>query len=139
MGCLSQTERMARIRRVDTKPEKAVRKLVHSMGFRYRLHRSDLPGTPDLVLPRHRKVIFVHGCFWHRHHCRDGTKLPKSKKEYWTAKFVRNRERDKVTLANLERLGWDALVVWECELRDRTTLSRKVRHFLTDHANATAC
>ncbi len=112
---LSLTERMQRIRKTDTKPEMIVRRLVHAMGYRYRLHQSKLPGSPDMVLARHRKVILVHGCFWHRHDCADGRKLPRSKPEYWGPKLERNRRRDEVSAALLHELGWGVLVVWECE------------------------
>ncbi len=91
---LSLTERMRRIRKTDTKPELIVRRMVHAMVYRYRLHGAGLSGTPDIVLPRHRKVIFVHGCFWHRHDCPDGRKLPRSKPDYWGPKLERNRLRD---------------------------------------------
>jgi DNA mismatch endonuclease (patch repair protein) len=127
---LTLTERMQRIRKTDSQPELIVRRLVHGMGFRYRLHRSGLPGTPDIVLPRHRKTIFVHGCFWHRHDCPDGVKLPRSKPEYWGPKLERNRRRDAANVAKLQSMGWDVLVVWECELRSTQTLVRRLRQFL---------
>jgi len=107
---------MRRIRKTDTKPEMIVRRMLHAMGYRYRLHDKRLPGHPDIVLPRHRKVIFVHGCFWHRHDCPDGRKLPRSKPEYWGPKLERNRARDARQIAELRELGWDVLVVWECEV-----------------------
>jgi DNA mismatch endonuclease (patch repair protein) len=127
---LTLTERMRRIRKKDSKPELIVRRLVHGMGFRYRLHGNGLPGTPDIVLPRHRKVILVHGCFWHRHECSDGMKLPRSKPEYWGPKLERNRRRDESNLAKLGALGWDVLVVWECEVRSDPQLARRIEHFL---------
>lgn len=127
---LSLTERMARIRKVDTKPEIAVRRLAHALGYRFRLHRRDLPGTPDLVFSRLRKVIFVHGCFWHRHDCRDGKKLPRSKPEYWQPKLARNAARDAKHIESLRELGWDALIIWECELRDAPSVSAKLRRYL---------
>jgi DNA mismatch endonuclease (patch repair protein) len=107
---------MARIRKTDTKPEMIVRRMVHAMGYRYRLHDQRLPGNPDIVLERHRKVILVHGCFWHRHDCTDGRKLPRSKPEYWGPKLARNQQRDVASTARLREMGWDVLVVWECEL-----------------------
>jgi DNA mismatch endonuclease (patch repair protein) len=116
-GVLTLTERMRRIRKTDTKPELIVRRLIHSMGFRYRLHNRKLPGNPDIVFPRHRKVILVHGCFWHRHDCPDGRKLPRSNPEYWGPKLERNRRRDEVNAARLLDLGWNVLIVWECEVR----------------------
>jgi DNA mismatch endonuclease (patch repair protein) len=127
---LSLTERMQRIRKTDTKPEMVVRRLVHGMGYRYRLHQSKLPGCPDIVLPRLRKVILVHGCFWHRHDCADGRKLPRSKPEYWGPKLERNRRRDQASLARLRELGWRALVVWECEISNGGQLSKTLRRFL---------
>ena len=108
---------MALIRKRDTKPELVVRRMVHRMGYRFRLHRRDLPGTPDLVFPARRKVILVHGCFWHRHDCPLGSKAPRARPEYWIPKLERNRQRDVVTLESLAALGWTALVIWECEVR----------------------
>jgi len=128
---LTLTERMRRIRKTDSQPELIVRRLVHGMGFRYRLHDSGLPGTPDIVLPRHRKTIFVHGCFWHRHDCPDGVKLPRSKPEYWGPKLERNRRRDQTNVAELQAMGWEVLVVWECELRSTQALVRRLRRFLS--------
>jgi DNA mismatch endonuclease (patch repair protein) len=127
---LSLTERMQRIRKTNTKPEMIVRRLVHAMGYRYRLHQSKLPGSPDMVLARHRKVILVHGCFWHRHDCADGRKLPRSKPEYWGPKLEGNRRRDKLSVALLHKLGWGVLVVWECETRDSGQLKKTLAGFL---------
>lgn len=127
---LTLTERMRRIRKTDTRPELIVRRMVHAMGFRYRLHGVKLPGTPDIVLTRHRKVILVHGCFWHRHTCRDGRKLPRSKPDYWGPKLERNRRRDRLNIARLRRMGWKVLVVWECETSDAERLSSTLRGFL---------
>jgi DNA mismatch endonuclease (patch repair protein) len=121
---------MQRIRKTDTKPEMIVRRLVHAMGYRYRLHQSDLPGSPDIVLTRHRKVILVHGCFWHRHDCADGRKLPRSKPEYWAPKLERNRRRDEANIARLKELGWRVLVVWECEITNGRWLSKTLAKFL---------
>ncbi len=126
---LTLTERMRRIRKTDTQPEMIVRRMVHAMGYRYRLHQSKLPGNPDIVLPRHRKVIFVHGCFWHRHDCPDGRKLPRSKLEYWGPKLERNRHRDEINSARLRELGWDVLVVWECQTKKVSTI-KCVQRFL---------
>lgn len=120
---------MARIRGIDTKPELFVRRLAHRMGFRFRLHRRDLPGTPDLVFPRLRSVIFVHGCFWHGHAC--GWKAPsKTRIDYWRTKIVRNQARDKRVLAEIARLGWQSLVIWECETRRPELLEQRLRRFL---------
>jgi DNA mismatch endonuclease, patch repair protein len=102
---LSLTERMQRIRKTDTKPEMIVRRLIHGLGHRYRLHQSNLPGSPDIVLTRYRKVILVHGCFWHRHDCADGRKLPRSKPEYWRPKLERNRRRDETIVAGEQLLA----------------------------------
>ncbi len=129
-GVLTLTERMRRIRKTDTKPEMIVRRLVHAMGFRYRLHGGKLPGKPDIVLVRHRKAIFVHGCFWHRHHCPDGRKLPRSKPEYWGPKLERNRRRDETNIEQLRAMGWDVLVVWECETRKKQDLVHGLTRFL---------
>ena len=120
---------MSRIRGKDTKPEMIVRRLAHGLGYRFRLHRKDLPGRPDLVFPRLRKVVFVHGCFWHRHDCPRGT-IPKTNNEFWTAKLARNMERDAATLAALKSAGWSALVVWECETKDEAVLGDRLNTFL---------
>jgi DNA mismatch endonuclease (patch repair protein) len=129
-GALSLSERMARIRKTNTKPEMLVRRLVHRMGYRFRLYASGLPGNPDIVLPRHRKVILVHGCFWHRHDCADGRKLPRSKPEYWGPKLERNRLRDEVNVERLRELGWQVLVLWECQMRREDVVSDRLRRFL---------
>ena len=121
---------MSRIRARDTKPELLVRGLTHGMGFRYRLHRRDLPGSPDLVFSSLRKVIFVHGCFWHRHPNCKLARLPKSRQEFWVSKLMANRERDLVNQARLSDSGWDSLVVWECETRDQEMLAERIRTFL---------
>ncbi len=114
----------------DTKPEILVRRTVYRLGFRYRLNRKDLPGKPDLVFVGRRKVIFVHGCFWHGHDCKAGTKKPKTNVEYWTAKLQRNRERDLSHYKQLAELGWQCLVLWECELKDEQALETKLLAFL---------
>lgn len=121
---------MQAVKSKDTTPEMRVRRLLHSMGYRYRLHRDCLPGTPDLVFVSRRKVIFVHGCFWHGHSCARGARVPKTNREYWLKKVARNRERDRVVRSDLETLGWDALVVWECETQDIDKLRAKVLEFL---------
>ena len=127
---LSLSERMARIKKVDTKPELAVRKLLHAHGFRFRLHRRDLPGNPDIVFPGRKRVILVHGCFWHRHDCAWGRKVPNANPEYWVPKLSRNKARDANNLARLEVLGWAALTVWECELSDSGALRARFSRFL---------
>jgi DNA mismatch endonuclease (patch repair protein) len=126
---LERSARMALVRSRDTKPEMRVRRLVHSLGYRYRLHRRDLPGTPDLVFPARRKAIFVHGCFWHRHDCAMGDRLPKSRVRFWSAKIAENIQRDRRNLTKLRRLGWKALIVWECQTRGQA-LADRIRGFL---------
>lgn len=116
---------MSRIRKTDTKPEMMVRRLLHRLGYRFRLHRADLPGNPDIVLPKHHTVIFVHGCFWHQHSCRLG-KLPKSNKNYWVPKLRGNKRRDTGNRRALRRLGWKVLVVWECQVQDEAKLRQKL-------------
>lgn len=126
-----RSARMARVRSKDTKPEWTVRRIVHRLGFRYRLHDGRLPGRPDMVFPSRRKVIFVHGCFWHRHGSRCVlTRLPKSKLEFWRPKLEQNHRRDRKNVGLLRAAGWDVLVVWECELQDATSLADRVTGFL---------
>lgn len=107
---------MAQIRDRDTKPEIAVRSMLHRLGFRFRLHRSDLPGNPDIVLPKYKTVVLVHGCFWHRHRNCKYAYTPKSRTEFWETKFARNVERDLEVRRELRKLGWKVVVVWECQL-----------------------
>ena len=120
---------MARVKAKNTKPELAVRRLAHAMGYRFRLHRKDLPGAPDLVFPGRRKALFVHGCFWHGHDCARGARAPKTNAAYWRAKIARNRARDAAAMAGLRSLGWTAHVIWECELKSED-LPRRLRRFL---------
>ena len=101
----------------DTKPEVAVRRLLHALGYRFRIHRKDLPGKPDIVLPRYRTVIFVHGCFWHHHEGCKAASMPESNAEFWQEKFRRNRERDARVQAELESMGWKVITIWECEVK----------------------
>jgi DNA mismatch endonuclease (patch repair protein) len=108
---------MAAIRSRNTKPEVRVRRVLHGMGFRFRLHRKDLPGRPDIVLPKFRTAIFVHGCFWHCHRCKYGSVVPATRAEFWAAKRGGNVARDRRNRAALGRLGWRVVVVWECEVR----------------------
>lgn len=125
-----RSERMRLITGKNTKPEMVVRRAVFGMGYRYRLHVKGLPGRPDIVLPRHRKIIFVHGCFWHRHaNCRKA-RLPKSKLDYWLPKLEANRRRDKRHESHLRKMGWDVLVVWECQVDRLDALARRLRDFL---------
>lgn len=135
MDKLSEERRswnMSRIRDKDTTPEMFVRRLIHAAGFRYRLHVREMAGSPDLVFPRFRKVIFVHGCFWHRHRCANGQVMPKTRTEFWKAKFDENVARDKIARQQLRRDGWKILVVWECETRTRNLqhLQDRVVRFL---------
>jgi DNA mismatch endonuclease (patch repair protein) len=122
---------MSRIRGVNTKPELLVRSLLHGMGFRYRLHVRALPGCPDIVLPRWKSAVLVHGCFWHRHHGCRLAYTPKSRKAFWTKKFQGNVNRDKKASTLLRRLGWRVFVVWECELQNRERLARRLRRGIT--------
>lgn len=127
---------MALVRGRDTRPELVVRSLVHAMGYRFRLHRRDLPGCPDLVLPRYRAAILVHGCFWHRHAdpaCKLA-RLPKSRLDFWLPKLEANRCRDDTNLEALGKQGWRALVVWECELRHPEQVRNTIRDFLSGSA-----
>ena len=121
---------MSRIRGKDTKPEIIVRQIVHCMGYRFRLHQRELPGSPDIVLPRHRKVIFVHGCFWHRHRCRYGRVRPATNREFWEKKRQGNVDRDRKNMRALKRMGWRVLVIWECWTRDIEKLEHRLRCFL---------
>jgi DNA mismatch endonuclease (patch repair protein) len=122
---------MASVPQANSKPEIAVRKMIHGMGFRFRIHRRDLPGCPDIVLPRLRKVIFVHGCFWHRHSCQKAT-TPGTNRTFWEKKFASNRNRDRRVIRQLKRLQWDALVIWECETTRQPWLARRISAFLRD-------
>ena len=126
----TRSRTMAQVPSKDTRPEMAVRRAVHAAGHRYQLHRADLPGKPDLVFPRHRLAVFVHGCFWHRHSCRKGSSVPATRTTYWLAKFKRNKSRDRRARDSLRRLGWRSLVVWECQLGDAARLERALRRFL---------
>jgi DNA mismatch endonuclease (patch repair protein) len=119
------SEIMRRIRKKDTRPEMTVRKVLHGLGYRYRLHDASLPGTPDLVFRSRRKAILVHGCFWHQHGCAL-TRLPKSNLDYWLPKLKRNQQRDKVTRSAMRRDGWKILVVWECQSRNQAITKRLV-------------
>jgi len=121
---------MSRIRGKDTKPELFVRSLVHQMGFRYRLHHKGLPGKPDLVFPRLKKIIFVHGCYWHMHTCRYGRVKPATNVEFWQTKRTGNRERDRRNIRALRKLGWQVLVVWECQTRNPARLIPRLQAFL---------
>src|SRR6185437_1416040 len=132
LSVAERSRRMAGVRSQDTRPEMTVRKLVHGMGFRYRLHSRSLPGCPDLVFAGRRKVIFVHGCFWHRHTAKSCklARLPKCRLEFWVPKLEGNRNRDRKIKLELHNGGWGILVIWECQLKNLASLSRRVRSFL---------
>jgi len=115
----------------DTGPEMIVRRWLHGHGYRYRLHRRDLPGCPDVVFPVRRKVIFIHGCFWHGHTCVRGSRIPKTNTDYWTAKVSRNRDRDETAINRLKAAGWSVLVIWDCKLRDIDALGQQLIRFLS--------
>ena len=121
---------MSRVKGRDTKPETLVRSFIFRMGLRFRLHRRDLPGTPDIVLPRHRKVVFVHGCFWHGHKNCPRSKRPTTNEDFWNSKLDGNMERDKRYLRELRKTGWKVLIVWECETKSPGKLLRKLEGFL---------
>ncbi|MCX7590178.1 MAG: DNA mismatch endonuclease Vsr [Kiritimatiellae bacterium] len=134
MDILSKEHRswnMSRIRSRDTVPEKKVRSLLHRLGFRFRLHKTDLPGIPDIVLPKHRAVILIHGCFWHRHPRCKFAYTPKTRRSFWQKKFLENIERDKRNLRCLRRLGYRVLVIWECQIDDIDALENRLQRFLS--------
>ena len=122
---------MARVGQKNTKPELIVRKLLHGLGYRYRLHRKNLPGTPDICFPTRKKVIFVHGCFWHRHEGCRRTTTPKTRTDFWEEKFRQNVARDQRKIDDLHQLGWNSLVVWECETEDKSKLESRLIDFLS--------
>jgi DNA mismatch endonuclease, patch repair protein len=121
---------MRAVRSKDTGPEVTVRQISHQLGYRFRLHRKDLPGTPDLVFPKYRKVIFVHGCFWHGHDCPRGSRSPKTNSGYWRDKIVRNRARDLNAVAKLGAMGWTVKVLWECEIQNQESLRSELSKFM---------
>lgn len=125
---------MRSVKSKNTKPELVVTRLIHSLGYRYRLHVKALPGNPDLVFPSRRNIINIHGCFWHGHNCRRGARLPKENSDYWREKLTRNRDRDLQTEKELQAAGWDVLTIWECETpsKQHTDLALKLRHFLDE-------
>lgn len=138
MSPADRSSRMAKVRARNTKPELLVRRLIHAMGYRFRLHDKRLPGTPDLVFASRRQVIFVHGCFWHRHGSPDCrlARLPKTKLDFWLPKLQGNQERDSRHQSELTALGWRYLVVWECQLRHKEQVANMIREFLTEGASA---
>ena len=122
--------RMKRVKQRDTAPELIVRKILFAAGYRYRVHRRDLPGSPDIVFPGRRKVIFVNGCFWHGHENCSRASLPKTRFQYWNDRILKNRERDARSIASLEKLGWAVDTVWECQTRDMVSLEERLTRFL---------
>ena len=125
-----RSERMSRVRSVDSAAELVVRRIAYRLGYRYQKHRNDLVGRPDMTFFGRRKVVFVHGCFWHRHDCPAGRRWPKSPLDFWKLKLERNRERDAETLQRLKEAGWDALVIWGCETGDPRTIEFRLKSFL---------
>lgn len=123
---------MQAVKNKDTGPEMIVRSLAHRLGFRFRLHRKELPGNPDLVFPRLHKVIFVHGCFWHGHHCAHGNRVPVHNREYWVKKIERNRQRDQKAARLLRKLGWERKVIWECNLKKPEQIKSALDIFLRE-------
>lgn len=130
-----RSARMGRIRGSNTKPELLLRLALHRLGYRYRLHRRDLPGRPDIVFPSRRRAIFVHGCFWHHHTCKIGH-VPASRTEFWQQKFARNKQRDERNLQDLSGMGWEVLVIWECELKDVDGAVQRAAAFLDQRSGA---
>lgn len=124
---------MKAVKSRNTAPELAVRSLVHRMGYRFRLHRDNLAGKPDLAFPRLKKVIFVHGCFWHGHDCVRGARVPKDNREYWLRKISGNRARDQKNLEQLIKVGWRSLVIWECDLANKQRTKARLQNFLKSH------
>ena len=122
-----RSRNMSAIKSKNTKPEIAVRKLLHSMGYRFRLHRKDLPGSPDIVLPKYKTVIFVHGCFWHRHENCKYASTPKTRKEFWENKFKLNLKRDADVQEKIKSIGWQSVVIWECEIKNILALNNKLQ------------
>lgn len=126
----TRSRTMRAVRGADTAPEIAVRRMLQSLGlYGYRLQRKDLPGKPDVAFIGRRKAIFVHGCFWHGHDCARGARVPKSNRDYWVGKIARNRERDRASLISLKAMGWDSIIVWECELQNLSSVENRLKEF----------
>ena len=125
-----RSRNMSAIKSKNTKPEIKVRKILHSMGYRFRLHRKDLPGSPDIVLPKYKTIIFVHGCFWHRHENCKYASNPKTRKEFWESKFKANVKRDKEIQEKIKNIGWLSVVIWECETKKVDNLREKLIDFI---------
>jgi DNA mismatch endonuclease (patch repair protein) len=123
-------KRMSSVKSKGSKPEMIVRRMIHALGYRYRLHVKELPGSPDLVFRGKKKAVFIHGCFWHRHDCKSGSRIPPSNKEYWLPKLALNQERDRKVVDSLLKLGWSVLVIWECETKDADSLRKRITTFL---------
>ena len=128
----TRSEIMASVKSRDTAPEKAVRSIVHRLGYRFRLRNAKLPGSPDLAFPSRDRLIFVHGCFWHGHDCVRGARIPVTNQTYWISKIQRNRVRDRAVQGKLKRLGWKVAIIWECELKNVDLLERRIRRFFKD-------
>ena len=124
-----RSELMSKVRSVSTKPERIVRKTLHASGFRFRINQKDLPGKPDIVLPKHKTVILVHGCFWHQHKNCPKSKLPSTNKEFWKVKLTGNLERDKRNIKELKKAGWRVLVIWECEVKNDSYITKLNKFF----------
>lgn len=132
ISALQRSANMRAIRSINSQPEMIVRRLTHAMGYRFRIHRKDLPGKPDMVFPKRKAVIFVHGCFWHQHedpNCKKSV-LPKSNADYWQPKLIGNKIRDAANESALRKLGWEVLVIWECQVKDMESLKRQLKAFL---------
>jgi DNA mismatch endonuclease (patch repair protein) len=125
---------MARVKSQGTRPEQLIRRVLTDLGARYRLHRKDLPGSPDVVMPGRKLAIFVHGCFWHGHDCARGSRVPKANREYWLAKLSRNKARDGRNVDDLTVAGWRVETVWECEMKDREALRTRMAALLAETA-----
>lgn len=128
-----RSEVMSHIKGKNTKPEMLIRRLIHSLGYRYRLHVKSLPGIPDLVFPSRRKVIFIHGCFWHRHSCLKGRSMPSTNKDFWKNKFIANKRRDKQHQNEFRKLKWGVLTIWECQTKNLSKIKRKIIKFLENN------
>jgi len=126
-----RSEIMRRVRSKNTAPEMIVRRSAHALGYRFKLHQNQLPGSPDIVFPSRRKIVFVHGCFWHGHTCARGNRLPSTNTEYWSAKFNSNKKRDQRNQSLLQELGWSVLTIWECETRFPEVVEQELEKFLS--------
>lgn len=134
----ARSENMSRVKGKNTGPEVAVRRALHAMGHRFRIHRRDLPGCPDIVLPKHRTVILVHGCFWHRHEGCSRSTMPAARREFWEAKFTRTVARDGEHTAALEALGWRVVVLWECDIRRPQELQERLTDLFSEKSESSA-